>query len=111
MKNLKRMMIERLIRKIVRETVELENAERDISRIITNIKGKDVVKKRIEALENAGYEVEYYKSMYKFGTSGTVKVSPDNDGFLASLSASRSIRSRKNGYTVNVSDVYKVRKK
>jgi len=78
-----------------------------ISEIILSVKGKNVVSKRIEALQAAGYKVVFAGNRWNFGRTGTVKET--EGGVLAQLKYAHGGRS-KSGYSVNACDVYKITK-
>jgi NAD dependent epimerase/dehydratase family enzyme len=77
----------------------------EITNIILSVKGKNVISKRVAALEAAGFKVSREGIKWNFGRTGTVK--EVKGGVLAQLKCATGGRSR-SGYGVNACEVYRI---
>lgn len=85
-----------------------EQIIQEATKIASEIKGKNVLTRRLVALQNAGFTVEYAGTKYNFGCACTAK---DIKGeILMQLKYATSGKSRKTGYSVNHCEVYKISK-
>lgn len=84
-------------------------AQEQVSAIIKPFFGKkNVVTNRINALQNAGFSVEYYGEQLNFGTSGRTK--EIEGGVLVQMSYATAVKSQKTGWSYNRCKIYLVKK-
>lgn len=83
--------------------------QQQVSEIINPFFGKkNVLKKRIEALQNSGFNVSYYGEQLNFGTSGRTKET--EEGILVQMTYAKAVKSKKTGWSYNRCELYLVRK-
>ncbi len=84
--------------------------ENEIKQAIASIQGRSkdgsVESRRVDALRQKGFSVEYVGIMWNFGTAGTV-VAEENGSYLAQLSCATGGKA-KNGHGVNACHIHRV---